>query len=111
MKGFFVAMLCFFCIQGFACVNALPTNDINFCSSFKAAATCYCTSSGVPAGMCQNMHALYGRMMSMFGSLERACGFQHYTSQQDCVDNWNCYLQGGSDSQGRACSSNHNACQ
>ena len=110
MKNIFFALACFFSASGFACTNAVPTNDINFCSSFKVAATCYCSSSGMPASMCQDMNQLYSRMMSMFGSLQRACGFQRYTTVQDCVDNWNCYLQGGIDSQGRACSSTQRAC-
>ena len=101
----------FFSVSVFACTNALPTDNVNFCPTFKTAATCYCTSSGLPAGMCQDMSALYNRMIVVFGSLQKACAFQHYTSAQDCVDNWTCYLQGGKDSRGRACSSTQRPCQ
>lgn len=101
----------FFGFSAFACTNALPTNDPGFCPSFKVAATCYCTSSGLPAGMCQDMNALYSRMLSVFGSLQKACEYQRYTSTQDCMDNWNCYLFGGIDSRGRLCSSNRQACR
>ncbi len=60
--------------------------------------------------MCQDMNALYNRMIAVFGSLQKACAFQHYTSTQDCIDNWTCYRQGGVDSRGRACSSNRSPC-
>ena len=102
-----------FCINSFAfaCSNALPTDNPNFCVSFKTAATCYCISSGLPAGMCQDMNALYNRMIGIFGTLQKACEFQKYTSVQDCMDNWNCYRFGGIDSRGRLCSSTKNPCQ
>ncbi|MCX7114678.1 MAG: hypothetical protein NTW08_02020 [Gammaproteobacteria bacterium] len=111
MKNILAVLLCLLSVSAFACPNALPTNDSEFCGSFKTAATCYCTASGLPGGMCQNMSALYKRMMVVFGSLQRACEYQHYTSVQDCIDNWTCYLIGGIDSQGRMCSSTQNACQ
>ena len=106
-KKIIAAFLCFFSVSGFACTNALPTDDDNFCASFRAAGVCYCTASGVPAGLCQDMNALHSRMVIVFGSLQRACEHQSYTTPQDCVDNWNCYLHGGVDSQGRVCQ----ACQ
>ena len=103
----------FYLVSGLslACPNALPTDNINFCTSFKSAATCYCTSSGLPAGMCQDMSALYSRMVMVFGSLQRACEYQKYTTTQNCMDNWNCYLHGGRDSQAKLCSSTALACQ
>lgn len=95
----------------FACGSALPTNNVNFCSSFEKVAPCYCTSSGLPSGMCQDMDALYKRMIAVFGTLKKACEYQKYTSTQDCVDNWTCYRFGGVDSRGRWCSSNKSACK
>jgi hypothetical protein len=113
VKGIIVALL--FSIHGcvFAanCPKALPTNSLQFCTSFKTAATCYCTQSGLPAGMCQDMNALYNRMIGVFGSLKKACEFQKYTDVQDCIDNWNCYRLGGEDSRKRLCSSTKNPCQ
>jgi len=106
-------ILVFMCLSNFtayACTNALPTDDANFCGSFKAAATCYCVSSGLPNGMCQDMNTLYNRMMVVFGSLQKACNYQRYTTPQDCVDNWKCFQFGGIDSRGRLCSSNQQAC-
>lgn len=92
------------------CPSALPTNAPNFCASFKSVAKCYCTSSGLPAGMCEDMNQLALRLKAVFGSLENACKSQKYTSAEDCMDNWNCYLNGGIDSRNRICSSNYRAC-
>lgn len=110
IKKIFVVFISLFNVSAFACLNALPTNDPNFCPSFKSVAICYCTSSGLPAGMCQDMNVLYNRMVSALGSLQKACEYQRYTSTQDCIDNWNCYRNGGVDSQARACSSTKQAC-
>ena len=111
MKQFLIILMSLASFQMFACTNALPTDDSNFCSSFKAVATCYCTSSGLPSSMCQDMNALYYRMIGVFGSLQSACAYQGYTSAQDCINNWSCYLYGGVDSTGRSCSSTQRACQ
>lgn len=93
-----------------ACTNALPTDNVNFCASFRVAASCYCTESKLPAGVCQDMELLYKRMIAVFSTLEKACQFQRYTSPQDCIDNWNCFRLGGVDSQNRSCSSTKAAC-
>lgn len=95
----------------FACDRALPTDDPNFCASFKSVAACHCTSSGLPFGMCQDMHKLYARMIVIFKTLEKACEYQHHTTQQDCLDNWHCYLGGGQNSQGELCSSTGRPCE
>jgi len=110
-KSLLAFVLVMFNLTSYACSRALPTDDPGFCASFKAVAICYCASSGVPAGMCQDINALYNRMLVVFGSLQKACEYQHHTSVQDCMDNWNCYMHGGIDSRGRACSSNQRACQ
>lgn len=113
MRVFLAAILsgCF-AVSAFAgCPNALPTNDVNFCPSFERAAVCYCTSSGLPRAMCEDMNTLYARMISYFGSLRKACEHQRYTTTEDCMDNWNCYLHGGVDSRRRFCSSTKKACQ
>ena len=110
IKRLVLIFLCFFSMSSFACTIAAPTDDINFCSTFKVAASCYCTSSGLPSGMCQDMNALYHRMMIVFGNLQKACEYQHYTTPQDCVDNWTCYLLGGIDSRGRLCNGTQRPC-
>ena len=94
-----------------SCPIATPTHSLEFCNSFKIAAQCHCTSSGLPKGMCVNMHSLYDRMISMFGSLHKACEYQHDTTTQNCIDSWNCYRHGGTDSQQQLCSGSGNACQ
>jgi hypothetical protein len=102
MKRVLLVFLCFFWVTGFAaCEKAAPTDEIAFCDSFKAAATCYCASS-LPAGMCGDMKALYERMLLTFRTLEIACTLQRYTSKEECVADWNCYLKGIS-SYGRTC--------
>jgi len=111
MKTLSIALL--YCVSMTAmasCPRAVPTNDSDFCASFKSVAVCHCTSSGIPAGMCTDMNALYSRMISLFGTLQRVCAYQRHTSTQDCIDNWTCYRQGGIDSQGRECSATQKAC-
>jgi hypothetical protein len=113
IRRIFAVLLCFFSVStfAFACNKALPTDNPNFCSSFKTAAICYCTSSGLPPMMCQDMKMLYARLISVFGSLQKTCEYQKHTSTQDCMDNWNCYRLGGVDSHGKACSSTRKACE
>ena len=86
------------------CKQATPTNDPGFCTSFKSVAECHCTESGLPKSMCQDMKQLYDRMISIFGSLQKACEYQHDTDTQTCIDDWNCYRLGGKDSKGQLCS-------
>lgn len=111
IKKLFATSIYLLSMSSFACTNAQPTDSVNFCSTFKAAATCYCSASGLPASMCQNMKMLNARMIIVFGSLQKACEYQHYTSAQDCINNWNCYLQGGIDSNGKLCSSTQRPCE
>lgn len=94
-----------------ACPAASAINGPGFCSSFKAAAQCHCTSTGLPSGLCVNMKLLYDRMNSMFGSVRRACEYQHDTSTQHCIDSWNCYRLGGTTSQNQLCSGTGLPCE
>lgn len=126
IRGIIAVLVCFFSMTTFASVNempfgltntaqfacgkAVPTNDPKFCSSFKTVAICYCTAQGLPPMMCQDMNMLYARLVSVFGSLQKACEYQKETTTQDCMDNWKCYRSGGVDSQGRSCSSTQKAC-
>lgn len=111
MKRFFAVLLYLCTLSAFACDSALPTDHENFCASFKAVAICHCISSGVPSSMCQNMDTLYNRMITVFGSLQRACEYQKHTTPQDCMDTWNCYRLGGKDSKGKPCSGTTAACR
>lgn len=110
-KKLFLGLLCLCSLSAFSCDRAVPTDDVNFCSSFKKVATCHCTSSGLPSGMCQDMNALYNRMIAVFGTLQKACEYQKHTNTQDCMNNWNCYRLGGIDSTGKICSSTKQACK
>ncbi|OGV35608.1 MAG: hypothetical protein A3E88_06585 [Legionellales bacterium RIFCSPHIGHO2_12_FULL_35_11] len=93
-----------------SCPVASPVVSIDFCKSFKVAAQCHCASSGLPRAMCNNEHLLYKRMIDTFGSLKRACEYQHDTSVQECIDDWECYLSGGLTSKSEACSGTGAAC-
>lgn len=93
-----------------SCPPATSVTSPGFCNSFKTAAECHCISSGFPKGMCKNYRLLYKRMLDTFGSLQRACEFQHDTSVQECMDDWNCFLSGGVTSSSGSCSGNGQAC-
>jgi hypothetical protein len=93
-----------------SCPQALPASHSNFCASFKKVAICHCTSSGLPPTVCQDMESIYNRMVGMFGSVERACEYQHDTSKQVCIEDWRCYRSGGEDSKGNLCSATGYAC-
>lgn len=66
---------------------------------------------GLPLEKCINVEKIYGRMLNIYTTLEKACKFQRDTSAQNCIDSWNCYRLGGVNSQGELCSSTGNACQ
>ena len=110
-KRFLMIAMSTLSLASFACTNALPTDDANFCSSFQTAATCYCMAAGLPASQCQNLNLVYERMLFVYKSLENACAHQNQTTAQNCVDNWNCYRNGGIDSQGRSCSGTTLSCR
>jgi len=115
MKAIMTTVLLYmFCTTAFAalsCPQAASTDSPGFCPSFKSVAQCHCTSSGLPASLCQDMNSIYKRMIAIFGSEQRACEYQKDTSTQNCLDDWACYRNGGKDSQGRACSSTGLSCQ
>jgi len=111
MNKLFVFLI-FFVISSvsLACPKATPTNAPNFCATFRVAAQCHCTNSGLPSRMCMNVKLLYQRLISVFGALEKACEFQHDTTKEDCMDSWNCYLHGGNNVDGNLCSGTGRAC-
>lgn len=107
-SALYLFSVCCFSLQ-VSCPSATPSQS-NFCGSFKVAAECHCMTSGLPKGMCANMDLLYARMISTLGSLQRACEYQHNTSVQECIDDWNCYRFGGVTSQNQLCSGTGAAC-
>lgn len=116
MKRKIILLACLWSVSAFAgdtflaCPQALPTDNPNFCPSFRTSATCHCTAKGMPKSLCQDLDKMYDRMVGMFGSLQKACAFQKDTPTQTCIDDWNCYRLGGKDSQGKLCSSTGNRC-
>lgn len=113
IKKIFVTAL--FCLSTatFACGQAVPTTAANFCSSFQSVAMCHCnekTSPPLRPIVCANMGSLYTAMMARFHNLTAACQYQKDTTTQECIDDWNCYRNGGVNSQGAACSGNRKAC-
>jgi hypothetical protein len=92
------------------CAHAASPHQRQFCATFKASASCYCTSSGLPASMCQDIERIYQRMLLVFDNVQKACEFQQDTSQQICMDSWKCYRLGGKDSKGRWCNGTGLAC-
>ena len=115
LKGYKNILCCFlflslFSIKSFACAQALPVDDPGFCQSFSDVARCYCQSQGLPARMCANVQLIYNRMISTFGSIDRACRYQKENTYQNCLDDWQCFLHGGVLPDGRVCSGTGQAC-
>lgn len=93
------------------CPHADPVSSGSFCASFKSVAECHCVASGLPAGMCKDMNAIYTRMLSVFGTQQKACEYQKDVPPQECMDDWNCYRLGGTDSSGNLCNNTGKSCQ
>ncbi len=95
-----------------ACAMALPIDNPSFCSSFQTSATCNCEEKAPwpPSFYCATMDRIYNAMKLRYGSLENACANQTKTPQQMCIDDWNCYRNGGRDSRGLLCSGSGRAC-
>ncbi|MDX1900523.1 MAG: hypothetical protein SFW66_00790 [Gammaproteobacteria bacterium] len=93
------------------CTPAAESNDPGFCPSFKAAVECYCVAKGLPDAMCKNTDLIYEKMVATWGSLETACRMQKDSTQQECMNDWICYRSGGTDTQGRSCSSTGKSCE
>jgi len=114
MTRFILFFALFFCLPTYAamqaCVPAESPASPNFCSTFDSSAVCYCSSSGLPASMCQDINEIYDRMISIFGSVEMACNYQQEIPVQSCIDEWACYRSGGRDSQGNLCNSTGKSC-
>ncbi len=94
----------------FACPMATPPTTAEFCSSFKVAAQCHCSTSGLPVRMCQDMNIIYERMLAVFRDVKKACEFQHETTAQNCIDSWHCYRNGGVTSNNEPCNGTGAAC-
>ena len=104
--------LCFIYTSAMAgnCPEAAATNIPTFCPTFDTSAQCHCVEHGLPKSACQDTMKIYKRMLVVYRTVERACASQHDTTPQTCMDDWNCYVNGGKDSQGRSCSGTGSHC-
>lgn len=110
IKCIFYLVLCLYYPTLTACPEAKPISSSEFCHSFDVAAQCYCVNSGLTKKMCSSTDKVYKRMISVFGSVENACAYQHNTTYQKCIDNWHCYMQGGSTASNEWCSGTGASC-
>jgi hypothetical protein len=111
MKKIVAILLSCLSLSSYACNDAADTSSSNFCPTFRSSVYCYCTDVWkMPGTLCQDMNRVYSMMVDTHGSLERACEFQKNTPKQRCIDNWNCYHNGGRDSHGALCSSTGRSC-
>jgi len=94
----------------FSCATIGDFESPSFCQDFDQIAKCHCSQTGLPAKLCQNVSLIYSRMISTFGSIEKACRFQKDTTQENCIDAWKCYREGGQLSNGKFCSGSGIAC-
>ncbi|MES2216989.1 MAG: hypothetical protein V4501_01115 [Pseudomonadota bacterium] len=120
VKKIMVLWLCFISCSSFAmlrhsCPQAPATTSGDFCSGFKASGYCHCIEEGMDGAVCENMPQVYQLMMDNFhNSLAEACEFGESVEggvpRQVCIDDWNCYRNGGANSDGGSCQSTGAAC-
>jgi hypothetical protein len=94
-----------------SCPQAVATTDSTFCGSFKSVAYCHCMEGIGSPDACSDMNEVYQFMIDYYTTLENACHNQTDVDYQTCVDDWNCYRNGGTNSQGGLCSATGSACQ
>jgi hypothetical protein len=102
------------------CQQAPPTTSGDFCAGFKSSAYCHCLDKGMDPSVCDDMNQVYDAMMAYFrdspeGPLAGACNYgqdqEDGVPKQVCIDDWNCYRNGGANSQAGLCSSTGQTCQ
>ena len=119
MKKIIVFFMCIFSLSCFAdCAKAPDPSDPNFCSAFKPIAVCHCMADGhLPEKLCPNGKVIHQRMIAAFGTQDAAClwqernGSEKKATYQECMDDWNCYMKGGVDSNGGLCNATGNPCE
>ena len=75
-------------------------SDSQFCVNFKKAVQGCCPIPGL------SMQKIYNMMIAVYGSLQNACeknAAKYGGTAQTCLDQWNCYWNGGKDSVGNSC--------
>lgn len=95
----------------YASISSAP----DFCQTFPPAAACNCTNHGMTPAVCDpnDLTNLYKMMMQTYHhNLADACNnprAQQLTSTQECIDDWNCYWDGGTSTTGK-CNATGIAC-
>jgi hypothetical protein len=130
VKRIIILLLCFISCSTFAvsatssqpssklrmsCPQAPVNTSGDFCNGFKASGYCHCDEKGMDAAVCEDMNQVYSAMMGYFSnSLDEACQYGEYEDggvpKQVCIDDWNCYRNGGVNPQGGLCNSTGAKC-
>lgn len=89
--------------------NCSVANDDTptFCTDFKNTVQSCCPIGKLP------MQDIYHLAISTYGNLQNACAkeaAQYGGTVQACIDQWNCYWNGGEDSEGNLCDADGKAC-
>lgn len=109
MKRLFIFLMCLFSVSAFSApspnctpVSSWPpsspafTHDA-FCSQFASTAYCHCEEK-YSSGYCHQklkVKGIYNLMISVFGSLERACqDGQKDVDKDTCITQWHYYNDG-----------------
>jgi len=82
-------------------------SDPQFCVNFKTAV------QGCSPIKNLSMQKIYKMMVAVYGSLQNACAknaAKYGGTAQTCIDQWNCYWNGGQDSVGNTCDGNGVRC-
>ncbi len=97
---------------GDKCPKTKPMDSKKFCSSFEGVVKCVCLANIHSSFMCRSMSVIYMTILAKFGSIEKFCNDKHQyrVPPQQCIDEWNCYRNGGKNSQGVLCSGTGNRC-
>lgn len=103
------------------CGKVTDRTASTFCGEFKDIAHCHCRADSgnrLPDDKCyQTKTFVYPNMLATFGSQDAACrwqaehGSEKRAKYQECMDDWNCYMKGGKDSNGGVCGSTGRSCE
>ncbi|MCX7122054.1 MAG: hypothetical protein NTZ67_09860 [Gammaproteobacteria bacterium] len=98
-----------------ACAPVSQDDTSGFCGLFTPAVICQCDAmAGSLAPIeCDTVSHIYSSMLSMYG-LQGGCTMAYEqgwaTSVKACIEQWNCYNNGGKDADGNLCSGTGKAC-
>ncbi len=119
----FAFVLVFFSVTTFAGPSIFPVSsglqDAQNCSVATDAVSTFCVDfKNAVQGCCPlgklPMQQIYHLMIATYGTLQTACAknaAKYGGTAQACIDQWNCYWNGGKDSQGNLCDADGNKCE